>query len=312
MKARRWLWALGLVVLMATGWVLCASCVGGRVSGCPEACATSTERQDGPLRLLSLNMLHGFPRFERLSERIELIAAEIRRLDPDIVCLQEVPWTLRRGGAVEALAARSGLNHVYVRANGNRWAILFEEGEAILSRYPLRDAGSAELLPRAGFFEHRVALRATALTPWGDVRVFVAHLTNGDAQINAEQAAALQRFVQASGDGGYGGYRLAVIAGDFNAREDSPQIQALAAAWTDTYRAVHPADPGYTCCIDDFAQGPEESLEKRIDYLFLAQGEEPAASVVDSRPVFDEPFPIAGGWQWASDHVGLLAEIDMD
>jgi len=76
---------------------------------------------------------------------LDLIAQEIRRQDADIVCLQEVPWAPHIGSAAQYLAARTGLNHVYFRANGNRWTILFEEGEAILSRYPLRDVTFEEL-----------------------------------------------------------------------------------------------------------------------------------------------------------------------
>jgi len=74
---------------------------------------------------MSLNVLHGHPRFEHLARRLDLIAAEIRRQDADIVCLQEVPWTRQLGGGAEYLAQRTGLNYLYLRANGNRWAILF-------------------------------------------------------------------------------------------------------------------------------------------------------------------------------------------
>jgi endonuclease/exonuclease/phosphatase family metal-dependent hydrolase len=294
-----------LLALLLAAWVLNASRIGLRVPGCPEGCSEPETRREGPLRVMSLNVLHGYPHFENLAQRLDQIAEEIRRQDADIVCLQEVPWTLRVGGAAERLAASTGLNHVSLRANGNRWTILFEEGEAILSRYPLRDVAFRELLPRAGFFEHRVALRATAATAWGDVRVFVAHLTDGEAEINRAQAASLLAFVEASAPG------LAVVAGDFNAREDSPQVQQLAGRWIDTYRVAHPDDEGFTCCIDDLAQGPDEPLEKRIDYLFLVPHAGQAARVVSSERVLDHPFRVADDWQWASDHVGLLAEIDV-
>jgi len=197
---------------MAGAWVLNASRVGGRVRGCPQGCATAPPRRDGPLRVMSLNVLHGRPRFEQLAERLVLIAEEIRLQDADIVLLQEVPWRLQLGSAAEILGESTGLNHLYLRANGNRWTILFEEGEAILSRYPLRDVTFRELEPRAAFFEHRVALGATAVTPWGDVRVFVTHLTNGEAEINHGQAMSLLSFVGAASDG------VALVGGDFNAR----------------------------------------------------------------------------------------------
>jgi hypothetical protein len=30
---------------------------------------------------------------------------------------------------------------------------------------------------------------------------------------------------------------------------------------------------------------------------------------VEARVVLDEPFPRAGGWLWASDHAGVLADL---
>jgi endonuclease/exonuclease/phosphatase family metal-dependent hydrolase len=301
-RPRRWLWLLlTALLLLIAGWVLSASRPGARAEGCLEGCATASPRIDGPLRVLSLNMLHGFPRFAHLSERLDLIAAEIQRLDPDIVCLQEVPW--HRGLAAKDLAERAGLNYLYLRANGNRWAILFEEGEAILSRYPLRDATPIELEASAGPFEHRVALQATAVTPWGDLRVVSTHLTNGDPAVNEAQASSLIGFVSPSES-----RAPAVVAGDFNAREDSPQIGALyAAGWIDTFRAAHPGDPGLTCCSDDLTD-PDQLLDKRIDYIFLVPGDA-SLQVAGSRVVFDRALPSDDGWLWPSDHAGLLTTL---
>jgi endonuclease/exonuclease/phosphatase family metal-dependent hydrolase len=298
-RRRTCLAAVGLLVVGAT-WVLHASRPGQRVEGCSEGCASLEPRNEGPLRVLSLNVLHDFPRFRHLEARLAHIAASIRDLDPDVVCLQEVPW--RWGSAARHLAEELELNYVYVRANGNRWAILFEEGEAILSRYPLREADLLELEPRASFFQRRMVLRATAETPWGPLRIFATHLTHDNPAANRGQTAALATFVARSGQG------PAVVAGDFNAVEESPQIQAL--GWVDTYRQVHPSQPGYTCCVDDLTGGPDQKLKQRIDYLFLVADEE-QARVLGSQRVLDEPFYTAEGWLWASDHVGVLSEIEL-
>jgi len=68
---RRYGWPV-LVAAALTVWALNVSRVGDRVEGCPEGCAVAGERRDGSLRVISLNMLHGFPRFDRL-----------RKLGPD-------------------------------------------------------------------------------------------------------------------------------------------------------------------------------------------------------------------------------------
>ena len=252
---------------------------------------------------MSLNMLHGFPRFEHLSDRLDMIADLIKQQDVDIVCLQEVPWTLRRDNGARYLAEQVGMNYVYLRANGNRWAILFEEGEAILSRYPLSELSSTELRPRAGFFEHRVVLKATVGAPSGDLDVYATHLTNGDPEINRAQAEDLMQFVESSSE------QSAMVGGDFNALQDSAQIKAMSEHWTDAYRAISPDDDGHTCCVSDLSSDPSEPLEKRIDYLFLVPGGDQRYAVAASDRVLDEPQVTDNGWQWASDHVGLVTSL---
>jgi endonuclease/exonuclease/phosphatase family metal-dependent hydrolase len=284
-------------------WVLNVSRPGREVVGCPEGCSETIPQRGDSLKVISLNMLHGFPSFHRLQERIDLIASEILSQDADIVCLQEVPWTLQLGNAAEYLARRVGMNYVYLRANGNRSTILFEEGEAILSRHPLRDVDSAELLPQAGFFEHRMVLSATAATPYGEVGLFVTHLTHGDPEINRGQVDSLITYVLSKEQ------RPAIIAGDFNASEDSPQIQALTRVAVDGYRLLHPDDDGFTCCLEDLDVERAEHLERRIDYIFLLSDESRRVTVTDCQRVFARPSKVRDGWLWASDHVGVMATI---
>lgn len=196
---------LALIVLYASN----ASRPGRSVEGCPDGCATSLERVAGPLRVVSLNMLHGFPNFTGLGLRVNFIAAEISRLDADVVLLQEVPWTRTTGNVAASLAEQLGYNYLYYRANGNKQLIFLEEGEAILSRFPLKNVVFTELRPRAGLFERRVTLGATAVSPMGEVTLFVVHLTDKDPKVNAGQAQSLKMFVEAYASGS------AVVAGDF-------------------------------------------------------------------------------------------------
>ena len=146
-------------------------------------------------------------------------------------------------------------------------------------------------------------LGATAITPWGAVRVFATHLANGDPQVNRRQAESLMAFV------GRRGTDLAIVAGDFNATEDSPQIKAISTQAVDTYRAAHLEDPGFTCCIDDLSSASSDPPDERIDYVFLFPWTQHRVGLASCERVLDQSFHSAGGWQWASDHVGLLTAI---
>ncbi len=295
--------ALGLagaaLALSLLAGVLYVRGPGPTVRGCLTGCASAGERPPGDLRVMTINVLHDFPRFEALRERLDRIAAEIRRLDADVVCVQEVPWTPSLGDGARYLAERSGLNHVYVRANAGRRLILFEEGEALLSRFPLRDASFAELLPRASAFERRVALHAVAESPFGPLHLFSTHLTNGDPAARRGQAASLRAFVEAKTDG------VAIVAGDFNAHPAAPEIGSLAALWIDTQRAT----PEPTCCVDGLRAAPDEPLEERIDYLFAVPARDRHVEVRSATRVLASPEREGGGWLWASDHVGLFASL---
>jgi len=294
-------WFVLVVPGLVLVWVLNASRPGGHVEGCLSECANLMQTPGSRLRIVSLNMLHGFPKFEHLSQRLEIIAHEIKRLDADIVLLQEVPWTLKTGNGAGYLAEKIGMNYAYQRANGNRWAILFEEGEAILSRYPLSTPESLELKPREGFFRHRVALYAAALTPFGRIELYTAHLTNGGAAMNVPQSESLARFV------GLKPNSFAIIAGDFNAKPESTQIQALPLQWIDPFDNRNPKTESYTCCVDNLLQKTADP-DERIDYFFLLPGDSPM-SVVATERVFDQSFKVPGGWLWASDHLGLMVDL---
>ena len=78
-RARRCGGALLAVSMVLVVWLLNVSRAGTGVRGCPQGCATAERRWEGPLRVMSLNMLHGFPRFDHLQDRLELTAQEIRR-----------------------------------------------------------------------------------------------------------------------------------------------------------------------------------------------------------------------------------------
>ena len=298
MKPKWFWWLIPILVLI---WVVNVSKPGLQVEGCLQGCATLPLKDTSAIRVVSFNMLHGFPKFEYLLQRLEIIAEEINRLEVDIVLLQEVPWTLKIGNAAKVLSEKTGMNYVYLRANGNRMAIAFEEGEAILSRYPLVDPSLIELQPQAGFFQHRVALHAVTKTRFGEVGLYVTHLTHSNQEVNLEQSENLKTFVDAQDT------IFTIVAGDFNAQPESPQIREIVMDWVDPFDHLQVKTDGYTCCIDILDVKTAEP-NKRIDYIFLVTGTSTLVVNAKNR-VFTQPNNNGNSWLWASDHIGLSVDI---
>jgi endonuclease/exonuclease/phosphatase family metal-dependent hydrolase len=97
-----------------------------------------------------------------------------------------------------------------------------------------------------------------------------------------------------------------VVLGDLNSRPDNPLAQGysvlLGNGYSDAWSAVHPADPGLTCCRNDDLSGG--TLDERIDYVLDRGPITPlSASVIDVAPRADTPP------RWPADHAGLVATV---
>ena len=201
------------------------------VAGPPETeSTTGTDR----LRVLQLNAYHGYPDHEgcllppaaasdRL-ERADLLADTIARLRPDVIVLQEAWCTVVEGCLADRLAEALDLHAVYARANGSLHWLGFEEGSAVLSRFPIADASTWPLLPDRDRFERRIALAARIDHPALSFHVVGVHAANGDPELAGAQTEHLLERVLALAA------RPAVIAGDFNLDSSHPALSRLDAA----------------------------------------------------------------------------------
>lgn len=261
--------------------------------------AAGSTHTGGRIRVVNLNMLHGWPRFEHLDERVEHIASELAKLEPDVVLLQEVPFRAGVGPqAIVRIADRLGSSLVYQRANGYGRLIGFEEGEAVLSRFPVISWEMHSLKPQPGLFERRIVLRVELETDMGRLEVYCTHLSDKPrrAWLRRGQAEDLVWYMRE----GHGESELPlVLGGDFNANPDSNVYQLLRQSGLQD--AGLPAGAA-TCCIDDL-RDPAEAPEQRIDYLFLH-----GLEVLQAGLLFDRPFLAQDGALWASDHLGLLID----
>jgi len=215
------------------------------------------------MTVLSANLWHDWPRYRRLPERLEAMARLMEDEGVDVALLQEVARTPALHGD-RWLAKRLGMSSVYARANGHEGAIGFEEGLAILSRYPLDSARAEQLRPSLVPWVRRMVLGAEIKTPAGSMAAFSVHL-GLLPRVNAAQLEHLRGWITSTARG-----LAAVIAGDFNAHENAPQIRRVRGAWLDAFRHLHPFADGTTHVL----RWPWGAAlrRRRLDYVFLNAG----------------------------------------
>lgn len=268
------------------------------VSQEPGVLSGTTRRQErrgpcgdaGDLVVLSANLEHDWPRHRRMEERLETVARMVEAEGANVVLLQEVSRT-QHLWADHFLAERLGMDYVYTRVNGDRPSIGFEEGLAVFSCLPLRRYQTRRLT-RPGAVAHRLALGAQVESRAGPVWMFSVHLSMRSRR-NARQVSDLEGFVRS-----VAGTSSAVVGGDFNADEKTPQMIRVRQTWMDIFRLMNPKADGATHAL----RGPwgQTLRRRRLDYLFLHHGM-PGWQVIESR--------IVGGPQSHSDHRAVVARL---
>ncbi|GAA3219532.1 endonuclease/exonuclease/phosphatase family protein [Actinocorallia longicatena] len=238
------------------------------------------------MRVLTLNI---WGRRGPYEARTGLIRAELARLAPDVIGLQEV-W--RENGVTQAETLADGLHGVFAPALRLDGA---DYGNALLSRHPITDAETIPL-PNDPGAEPRVLLHASIATPDGPLPFFVTHLhySPGEATLRARQAEFVAETVAERTSGG-----PAVLVGDFNAPPGSPEIASvLSHGLTDAWPSSGDGTPGHTYCeTNAFARASGEP-SVRIDYVFTS-----ALTPARTELAFTTP----SGGVWPSDHYGVLA-----
>ena len=83
--------------LLGLAWSV--SSIGKHVHSCLDQCASSSVDTGGAgFKVISLNLFHGYPRFENVRGRLDLVAQRLRGEQPDFVLLQEVPGAATSAG----------------------------------------------------------------------------------------------------------------------------------------------------------------------------------------------------------------------
>jgi endonuclease/exonuclease/phosphatase family metal-dependent hydrolase len=268
------------------------------------------------LIVVTFNLLHGGPWSEwtgedqQLERRLEIAAAELERLRPDVIALQEASVGWRRGNVAARLAGRLGMHYAHepatervfgIRALG--WLVTrligFREGPAILSRYPIVESEAIDLPRCRKRYDPRVLLAATVRTPGGDMIVYSTHTSRDDCQV-----ARIAELVQRRRNG-----LPSIVMGDFNTGDTTAPVERMrAAGFVDAFRAANPDGQGAT--VWQPIDATTRMASRRVDYIFVLPGHAIDARVPESRVVLDTPRRERdGATLWPSDHHGVLAAI---
>jgi endonuclease/exonuclease/phosphatase family metal-dependent hydrolase len=261
--------------------------------GVADAATSDAAIADAPvdsvvLKVATFNVLHGFPLFENLEQRTQIVVDWITAEQPDLVTIQEAAQTStmpNRGGLI---AERTGYHWAWTVAAGVPG--VFEEGPGVLSRAPMVASAGIMLPHVVNTFGVRSATRAEIDTPVGRVAMVSAHLGGDsppDVVINADQAMAAHGFLMEADATAH------LLGGDMNADSDEPGMGYLRTQLDDAWMVANPDDPGFT------SETPTPT--HRIDYVYV----EHTVEVVGCELIFAAPV----GGIYASDHVGVACSI---
>lgn len=243
-----------------------------------------------PVVVVTLNLWHDQHDWPK---RLQVILPELRRLRPDAICLQEVLQHEHLPNQAETLADSLGYRAFFASVDGP--ARVKRYGNAILTPHRVLASSSRNLLP---LDDYRVVAHVRIEVGGRAIDVYDTHLhhTPEGGAIRMEQIRDLLAFVDSTrGDGGL------ILAGDFNARLDTPEMGLIVRDFDDVYRGVHPdATPAEAVTYNPvFGIAPGA-----IDHVFVAKDPHRRLAPRRCEILFRSPAPDS---VWASDHFGVAA-----
>jgi len=254
------------------------------------AAGTPDGVSDRTVKVVTLNLYHDKDDWPK--RRVQIVD-KLRQLRPDAIALQEVLQHETLPNQAEWLAAQLDYQWYFISidpaGNPRRY------GNAILTRHPILKRGQKSLQPlddsrTAGFV--RIDLRGRPLN------LYATHLhwTDEGGAIRSRQIDDLMQYIDETS-----GNIPSLVAGDFNATADSPELAGLRERFVDIYGNRHPdADTLSSSTLNLKYFAP-----KRIDHVFFQRD---AFAPLSATILFDRPDTQG---IWASDHFGLLAELQL-
>ncbi|MEG3788535.1 glycoside hydrolase family 3 C-terminal domain-containing protein [Lysobacter sp. CCNWLW3] len=250
-----------------------------------HACAPEPQ-----LSVVSLNLWHDKSDWPA---RQRQIVAELRRLRPDVIALQEVLQHENLPNQAQSLADALGYRAYFVSVDAADAPRRY--GNAILTRRPVL---ALEWRPLQPADDYRNVAHARIVLDGRVVNVYATHLhykPEGGA-IRKRQIDDLLAYVDATSDGA-----PSIVAGDFNAPEHAPEFARFGRRFHNAYGVLHPG------IADDAREHSTLNLNQyaplRIDHVYY----EPAAFAASQAEILFRRADADG--VWASDHYGMHARL---
>ena len=242
------------------------------------------------LGLLTLNLWNIS---EPLEPRYHALAAGLKKLRPEIVCLQEVYRDPKSGRSqAELVAEMCRLNHH-----------VGENGLSIISSQPaLRSV--IEPLPQMPDDPPREVLLAEFVVEARRLLVANTHLAYQAKMVEGRRKQAQAMLTAIRRHDPKPGDCPKVLCGDFNDVPGSPAIRLVLddeLEFRDAFSKCHPRSDGYTYSPRNPYVERSWTEDERIDYIFLTRG----LTAKDCTVVFDG----TPGLDFVSDHFGVFCSI---
>src|SRR5688572_12410586 len=181
------------------------------------------------LTVVTLNLWHDQRDWPK---RLNVILAEMRRIRPDVLCLQEVLQNPDLRNQAETLGDSLGCHVRFASVDGPERPKRY--GNAILTPHRVLADGARNLEPPG---DYRAVAHVRFAWHGRAVDAYSTHLhhTSEGGSIRATQIRHLLAYVDSTrGDG------PTVIAGDFNAELGTPEMNLVTARYLDAFQALYP------------------------------------------------------------------------
>ncbi|MEP6907609.1 MAG: glycoside hydrolase family 3 C-terminal domain-containing protein [Pseudoxanthomonas sp.] len=252
----------------------------------PTSSASTTDA--ATLQVVTLNLYHDKDDWPK--RRVQIVE-KLKALQPDVIALQEVLQHETLTNQAEWLAQQLGYQWYFISTDPVGKPQRY--GNALLTRHPILARQQKALEP---LDDNRTAGMLRIDLGGRTVNLYATHLhwTDDGTAIRRRQIADLVQFIEATSDG-----IPSVVAGDFNATADAPELAGLRDGFVDTYGSQH-ANVDTT---DSSTLNLKYFAAKRIDHIFFQRD---AFLPMASEIIFNHAD--AQG-TWASDHFGMFVTL---